>query len=337
VEVVALLESLGVSDREERVYRAMLRDPEVTLSDLALAADVGETQLRGLLSALEMKGLISRSAGSNHGYMAVIPDMAVEGLIKRRQEELALIRTYLPQLRKEYRNAMERENPMEFVEVVNGREAVTRRFTQLQRGATETILIFDKPPYAQPVNEDDQPTNQLEFQRLGEAIRYRAIYSADALAMVGHAQMIREYMRAGEEARVSAELPMKLAIADRQLAILPLIVNTPNAPSQVESAVVVHQSSLLDALVMLFEMFWERSLPLPFSAVEGKEAGAEGDDEDRERILALLTAGLTDEVIARQLGISIRTVRRRVRRLMDHLGAVSRFQAGLQAAKRGWL
>ena len=138
---------------------------------------------------------------------------------------------------------------------------------------------------------------------------------------------------------MSSELPMKLAIADRQLAIIPLIVNAPthDTPSQVESAVVVYQSSLLDALAMLFEALWERALPLSFSAEMEMDLGAEGDDEERELLLALLTAGLTDEVIARQLKISIRTVRRRVRHLMDHLGVVTRFQAGLQAAKRGWL
>jgi DNA-binding MarR family transcriptional regulator len=335
----ALLDPLGVTDMEERVYRALLWDPEATPSDLALAAGVGPTPLRGLLSGLEMKGLLSRSAGGNPGYVPVAPDVAVERLIQRHQEELELIRAYLPQLRKEYSHLTERGNPAEFVEVVSGRKAVARRFAQLQQSATETILVFDKPPYAQRDNPAAPPINQMEFQRLEEGIRYRAIYSSETLAVPGLSKMIHAYSRAGEEARVSSELPMKLAIADRQLAIIPLIVNSPthDTPSQVESAVVVYQSSLLDALAMLFEALWERALPLSFSAEMERDLGAEGDDEERDLLLALLTAGLTDEVIARQLKISIRTVRRRVRHLMDHLGVVTRFQAGLQAAKRGWL
>ena len=56
---------------------------------------------------------------------------------------------------------------------------------------------------------------------------------------------------------------------------------------------------------------------------------------DREIVL-LLAAGATDETIARRLGISARTVQRRVHALMEHLGVRTRFQAGVQAALRHW-
>jgi DNA-binding NarL/FixJ family response regulator len=55
------------------------------------------------------------------------------------------------------------------------------------------------------------------------------------------------------------------------------------------------------------------------------------------RILSLLSDGRSDSTIARESGISVRTVERRVRSLMDRLGAKTRFQAGVQAARRGWI
>jgi DNA-binding NarL/FixJ family response regulator len=55
--------------------------------------------------------------------------------------------------------------------------------------------------------------------------------------------------------------------------------------------------------------------------------------EDR-RIIALLLSGLTDEAIARQLGVSYRTARRRIAALIERLGVHTRFQAGVQAALR---
>ena len=48
-------------------------------------------------------------------------------------------------------------------------------------------------------------------------------------------------------------------------------------------------------------------------------------------------AVLTDEAIGRQLGVSDRTVRRRVAALLDGLDARTRFQAGVQTKARGWL
>ena len=48
-------------------------------------------------------------------------------------------------------------------------------------------------------------------------------------------------------------------------------------------------------------------------------------------------SGAKDEQIARTMGLSLRTVRRRIAELMIELGADTRFQAGAEAARRGWL
>ena len=56
-----------------------------------------------------------------------------------------------------------------------------------------------------------------------------------------------------------------------------------------------------------------------------------------DRMLAMLAAGLKDEAIARYLGVSLRTVRRRVATLMEELGAHTRFQLGSAAERRGLL
>ncbi|MBD8609959.1 hypothetical protein IFT77_05635 [Frigoribacterium sp. CFBP 13729] len=58
---------------------------------------------------------------------------------------------------------------------------------------------------------------------------------------------------------------------------------------------------------------------------------------DERDLLAFVAAGATDDVIARQLGISPRTLRRRLRDLFDELGASNRFHAGVEAARRGWV
>ncbi|MFD9398969.1 response regulator transcription factor [Streptomyces sp. NPDC060011] len=46
---------------------------------------------------------------------------------------------------------------------------------------------------------------------------------------------------------------------------------------------------------------------------------------------------MKDEAIARQLGWSVRTMRRRTSRLHELLGAANRFQAGVIAQRRGWI
>jgi len=60
-------------------------------------------------------------------------------------------------------------------------------------------------------------------------------------------------------------------------------------------------------------------------------------DEQTHAILGLLDAGLKDEAVARQLGISLRTVQRAVQQVSVLLGVSSRFQLGAQACRRGWI
>ncbi|GAA4992763.1 DNA-binding CsgD family transcriptional regulator [Nonomuraea thailandensis] len=51
------------------------------------------------------------------------------------------------------------------------------------------------------------------------------------------------------------------------------------------------------------------------------------------QVLQLLAQGCTDEMVARNLDVSLRTVRRVTADLMNRLGARSRFQAGLKASR----
>ncbi|GAA4410402.1 helix-turn-helix transcriptional regulator [Actinokineospora soli] len=65
-------------------------------------------------------------------------------------------------------------------------------------------------------------------------------------------------------------------------------------------------------------------------------AGREPTAETR-RLLALMATGATDRAIARELGVSERTVARRIARLQVLLGAHSRFQLGAMASAKRWL
>jgi DNA-binding NarL/FixJ family response regulator len=51
-------------------------------------------------------------------------------------------------------------------------------------------------------------------------------------------------------------------------------------------------------------------------------------DESWGPVLALLARGRTDQQIAGQLGIGVRTVRRRIAEAMDEYGVRSRFELG---------
>jgi DNA-binding CsgD family transcriptional regulator len=95
-----------------------------------------------------------------------------------------------------------------------------------------------------------------------------------------------------------------------------------------DDLVAIRSPLLVQALIAIFDAAWRVGLPVPHSS---RDAGLD------DRLLAMLAAGLKDEAIARNLRISLRTVRRRVAALMESVGAQTRFQLGSAAERRGLL
>ncbi|MFI9722138.1 helix-turn-helix domain-containing protein [Streptomyces sp. NPDC052396] len=316
----ALLEALGVPEAEETAYLSVLAAPESTVA--ALAAELALTPGRAgeLLRSLTERGLLHRSEGPPARWSAIAPDLAVQALLLRREAELCRLRGRIGELMRTHRTAR-RPPAAELVEVVTGPEVIAGHWRRMLAGARHRVLLFDKPPHV--VRADPE----LELGLLSRGICVRVVYEAGSVSAPGRLAEIREFTGAGEQARVLPELPCKLAVVDDRWAMLPLC--TGSAP---HGAMLMRSSSLLDALAGTFEAYWNRAVRIPDPRTPAR------DPKDRHtELLTLLCAGFTDDSIARQLGVSPRTVQRWVRELMDSLGARTRFQAGIQAARAGLL
>jgi DNA-binding NarL/FixJ family response regulator len=125
---------------------------------------------------------------------------------------------------------------------------------------------------------------------------------------------------------------MKLLLSE-SAAMVPLRSD----PVDLETWLVVHESVLLDALSALFEMYWERAVPLHTKQDGEQLTGPDRPSESDRALLSLLAAGQTDQAIADSLGWHERTAHRHLRAMMQRLDAATRFQAGYQAVRRGWL
>ncbi|MCT2581942.1 helix-turn-helix domain-containing protein [Actinophytocola gossypii] len=313
-----MLEALGVTEFAEVVYRALLASPGRTAPALARQLDRSERAARRAVAELEELGLVSRLPGRPVRLTAARPDTAIDLLVARRRTELDTVARDARALAAEV--AERGQQPDELLEILVGQQAVADRFTQLVRGCERELMVFDRPPYAAdgPRSEEDVST------RLREHLAVRGLYAPESLEYPGALAAARRAVEHGEQSRMHPRVPMKLAIADRRVALLPLVLE-----DMVASALVIRPCALLDALVALFELLWEQGTPLI--------PEPDGDAPSDPGLLALLAAGVKDETIARELGVSTRTVTRRVGELLDELGARTRFQAGALAQRRGWL
>ncbi|MFI9599988.1 TrmB family transcriptional regulator [Streptomyces sp. NPDC052043] len=341
-----MYESASLDSVEVRAYRNLVRVREATPSQLARRLNLSGREAARLLATLEAKGLVSRAEGSAQRFRASPPDLALGPLLLSRQQELHAAESVMAELTEEYRRQTRRRGSVETVETVTGAPAMARTFDQLQRGARDEILALCKPPsVAVPSRGND---TQLEV--LASGVRYRALYERSALEVPPEVFRIREFVACGEQARVAAEVPVKMAVADRQLAMLvssPLPIldaggpaATPCAePTARPSAVLVRPGALLDALIAFFESLWAGASPLALTEdglVGERESDRTPPPEDL-LLLSLLLTGLTDTAVAGQLGTSLRTVQRRIRDLIEFAGVRTRMQLAWEASRRGWL
>lgn len=332
-----VLEVVGISAFDERIYREVLACPGITVGELVMRSGESSGRIQTSLSRLRAKGMVSRLWGRSPRWTATNPGTAIRSLVRGLQSDLDRLTDTADQLEAAFRTAgRDHEEGGQF-EILAGPEEQARWYVRLQQEAKEEVLTFDRPPYVLDYH------NPLQTGLLRKGVRYRTIYVPEAFDHAGALDELGSLLKAGEEARVLPELPFKMAIVDRWRAVMPLHMDPP-----LTRGVLIKGSTMVVALVELFERLWQEALPMfPQPAPRDgapEPTGGPGRGEEREwaelgledrQILALLSAGLKDDAIARQLGISPRSLRRRLRHLLDELNAETRFQAGAQASRRG--
>lgn len=325
--------ALGLTSSEESLYTVLIHNPRSTVAELAAYATISSQQAARDLNRLVSSGLANRLPGKQARYIAVAPDIAIEPLLAKHEDVLRQARQVSRDLMKAFQETSRQQHPAELVEIITGENNVRARTDQLPDAADCQIRGFDRPPYVQPLDAE----NDVEEQRIREGISYRVIYSAQAVMWPGRLENdIRLVVAAGEQARVRPDLPTKVWIVDDKLALIPI----KTGEHAIEASFIVRPCGLLNALIALFEAEWERAIPLRAylgGAPDNGRPGPGDPDETRTAVLSCLAAGLTDEGIARSLGCSLRTAQRHIRRLMQDLNVTSRFQAGMVARQRGWV
>ncbi|MFI1013162.1 DNA-binding response regulator [Streptomyces sp. NPDC020965] len=200
---------------------------------------------------------------------------------------------------------------------------VRAALTRLVGSARHELLSFDDPAGA---IGQGLPESFLRFA--GACVRTAAarITTVRRIAPRHGLAHLREPWRCAGEARVTDAIPFKIVVADRSVAIVPLDLDLHyNGVLLIRDPVIVH------AFVRVHQVWWE-------SGDEVAEHTLPGALPDHLKpVLDAIMAGLTDDAAALKLKISGRTYSRRVGQLLAALGTTSRFRAGAEAARRGWI
>ncbi|CAM5651448.1 helix-turn-helix transcriptional regulator [Streptomyces pilosus] len=329
-----MLQALGLDEAAESVYRAMLDHPAADLTGIGEHLDLPDDILRAVLDRLHELALVRRSTTTPPLYRAVPPDLGMQILLARQQARLALEQQRTEQSKiaaaQLIADFASQQQPSSHpgASQLHGLEEIRERIQDLCADVTSSVMTFAPGGGQSQANMEAAKPQDKELLQRG--VRMKTIY----LDSVRNHRPTLDYATwltdLGAQVRTVAALPIRMIIFDRTTAVLP----THNANSSL-GALELTGNGALAALCALFDTFW--SAARPFGQTPSTHRDDHGLTPQESTALTLLSQGLTDEAIAKRLGVSPRTARRIAADLMEALGARSRFQAGSRAVAKGWI
>ena len=256
---MAQLVSLGLARYEARVYLALIRRESYTAAEVAREADVPRQRVYDVLDTLVRRRLATVHPGRVATFSAVDPELALTRLMAQQREALeelervstGLVSALLPV----WSDGRSQSDPLDFVEVLRDPKAITERFTDIQEQASHELLSFCKPPIVTPADNAAGVKAARRLRRAGGAAR--AIYTYPALDDEEIVRNVEQFGRAGEEARFTQDLPLKLVIADASMVLCDM--PDPVAGTGATTALYIEHAALAGCLRLAFQTVWSQA------------------------------------------------------------------------------
>jgi DNA-binding CsgD family transcriptional regulator len=322
------LTAFALSTDADLLWPALLRWPDLDRGALCARAGIDNERAGAALEELVERGF-AQAADTAVGVAPVDPKVAIEHVVSVEQRELGArlsqlsdLRALLPALAEEYERGRQRVDKELPIEVVDGIEATRARVLLLARSTRVETLNMDVSSRPQGLNA----SRKDDLALLNRGISARTIVQSMTLDDEEMFNGFALLAAAGEQIRVIDQLPARMVVADREVAVLQL------DPQDIyRGAIIIRLRIIVDLCVFLFERVWREATPMFEVHSDAAPSGRP------TRVLELMAAGRKDEAIARALGVGVRTVRRDIAGLMAQLGEHTRAATVAAAMRRGWL
>lgn len=326
--VTTLDDLFDPSSLHGRAYAILVQHPRSTAIEVAERLScpprVAEAALEALCH-LEAAVRLTEANGTVR-WDAHAPEALSEAESRRRNHDLLRMQSAAARLGETFRSVRRTTDADGAVVAVYERRQLLADFEDLQHTAHQCVKVVERGPFLSDVDTEER-LFELKSSRITAGIDYKTLYQETIYQDPERLRHVLATNAVGALARTLPDPPLKLIVADDRRAVLVLHTDERRGDPM---GIRVGPSPTLDLLVKTFDALWSMATPISVNPTEAL------DERDRA-ILTLMSMGATDDTIARRLGLSRRTVVRRTASLLERLGASTRFQAGVQATRRGWL
>ncbi|MGH9224833.1 MAG: TrmB family transcriptional regulator [Acidimicrobiales bacterium] len=256
-------EQLDLSPYEARILFALLRLGAANTAQLARASGVPRTSTYQILEELNQRGLAQRvSVDGPAMYASPGRDEVFQRLDAAQEERLRAHRERTARLKERLAEAFP-ESPSPagpYVHVIQGAGQVASMYDRLLSRAAEELLVFNRPPYS----HGQDRVNPLVLEAVQRGVSTRVLYEADqwhADESAGFRAAMDAYHEAGVQGRLVKELPLKLAVVDRETALLAMA--DPVQPDiGFPTTLLVEHPGYAGLQADAFEQRWSSAMPI---------------------------------------------------------------------------
>jgi len=319
-----LLSTFGIDATAESIYLSIVDNPMVDVAKLAEIMELSEAAVRTALDHLVELGLVTCDAAGD-GCTAIEPEIGLATLLAQEQMELTRHQQQVEDTRLAVTQVLATHSQRKLrgplgVEWIIGKSAVLERTRELAADCREEYLSLE-PTGALPHGTLDGAGGINELL-LSSSVEARSIV-LDSIRnhKPALACLLRE-IEAGVHIRTLPTLPARIRIFDRRYATVSV-----SSITGIAGVLAVRCEAIVLSFVTLFFKLWAEAEPY-----KHRRSRRNGELSPQEKhLLKLWAQGHTDASAARQMDVSLRTVRRLSDRLTDRLKARSRFQLGAAA------
>lgn len=320
------------------LYLYMLGRPNVTENDL-IQAGFTPSRVRIATSLLQGRGMVVRDGDS---WCLVPPSQSLPGLADRLEERARTLRASIPGLIAAHRAAErspESSSVMGVERLIGTRKVSFAMMELFSQAGSRCIAMRTGSLATRHGVMDMMPTaHEGRTSRDGRRLAVKTVLDAELIKKFSREEFDGLYDVPTEDILVAPNVPFTALVSDQGSAVVEVEMNgEPVGVIITDRGLVTAVHATVTLLIQLGTKWREGKKTVNGAGSSSRDGLADALTPEEKRILELLATGLPDATIARRLGISSRTLDRRLRSLLDRLNAANRFQAGVLATQRGWL
>lgn len=260
---------LGMSEREAKVYLALINKHNASITDLQKLSGVRSNKMSEVINSLVRQGLCSeKKVGQRRYFNALDPGSSLKPVLEEIEIRLEKGNKLRKDLCKLFESVEEVKEPFEYIEIAHGNENIHRKYLELLRTAKTEILGFTRPPFAcisEKMVEEQRKAFRDYLKRGGISKDIYETHENSPPRMFDHTY---EAYKSDDKFRIVLKLPLKMFIFDRKTLLIAESESFIRGNELIMT--VIRQKATVDGYIALFDFFWEQGAEYE-QWIKGKE------------------------------------------------------------------